>query len=379
MKIVHFVPWLVKGGGERAAVDLANWQIGQGHDVTIVSGIKVDERLLRNDIDERANVIFVVERPSRGMLYLRGLAWLWRNRQWLRACDVLHAHMSFPAFLLTVFYFYRLLMREWKPLIVETYHAVGVYIPGFDRACHAWMARRRDALVLMAEDPFWRAFAQRHDHQIIRFIPNGLEPPRCRRRQDPEPIAYARQHQIPSGCELIGTIGRFVPERRPELYVPLFARIARRHGQTVHFVMIGSGPQLEEVRELARRAHVADRISFPGLALDPSIPLALCDIYVTIGVGAVVGLAAVHAALCGIPVVAIQLVHGYTATSTDWVWSHANPDKVAERILELLAHPERRVKLASAQQLYARENLTVGKMGAAYERVYEQARHALLK
>ena len=126
MTIVHLVPSLVKGGGERAAVDLANWQSRQGHSVTVVAGSMVDERLLRDQLYEGVEVIYVTRSAGRLARYIAGLAWLWRKRSWVAHQDIVHAHMSFSAVLLTAIYYWRRQSGVPKPRLFETYHAVGM-------------------------------------------------------------------------------------------------------------------------------------------------------------------------------------------------------------------------------------------------------------
>ena len=64
-KIVHVIPALTKGGAERVAVDLANQQLARGHDVWMVAGSKVDERLLRQELDHAIGLEYISEATSR--------------------------------------------------------------------------------------------------------------------------------------------------------------------------------------------------------------------------------------------------------------------------------------------------------------------------
>ena len=50
----------------------------------------------------------------------------------------------------------------------------------------------------------------------------------------------------------------------------------------------------------------------------------------------------IEAAMCKVPVVGIQLLENYKAEESDWVWSHVDLKKVAERIVFLLKNEEER-------------------------------------
>jgi glycosyltransferase involved in cell wall biosynthesis len=373
MKIVHFVPSLSKGGGERVAVDLANWQVEHGDEVTLVTGSKVDQELVRNDLDSRVELVYITAGDGRLMRYVVGLAWLFRRRKWLARNDVVHAHMTFPAFLATMLYYWRALSGSCTPRLVETYHAVGMPIPKSHRWLHARMAERRDALVLMAEDSYWRGFLATHPSLRSQIIPNGLAEPRSVERDEPAVRDYRDTAKIPPDCRfLVGSVGRLVPARRPELYIPAFAKIAREIGPDVHFLLAGAGPELSNLQRLARNHRIADRVYFPGLAHDPSLPRALMDLYVTVNVGAVTGLAALEAAFSGIPVIAFQLVDDYRPNADDWIWSSSDVDAVAAEAIRLLRDPAERAMLAARQTAYVRAHHSLDGMAVAYSALYER-------
>ncbi|MBA3511529.1 glycosyltransferase family 4 protein [Sphingomonas sp.] len=375
MKVVHFVPSLVKGGGERAVVDLSNWQIDNGHQVTVVAGWKVDESLLRHQLDERVDVVYITESGTRWSRYLAGVSWLLRNRKWVFRQDLIHAHMTWSAVLATLIYYWRRSADFSKPFVFETYHAVGMPISRMARWVHSRMAKRRDVLILMADDAYWSAFRAAHPTLDAEVILNGLAQPRIAARKDQDVEEYRQSAGAPdSGSLIVGSIGRLVAERRPELVIHAFAKIAEELEGRVHLLFAGAGPQVRALRTLVQEYRLEDRVHFPGLALDPALPLALTDVYISVNVGPVTGLAAVQAAFCGVPIVGIQLVEDYRPAQEDWIWSSTDIAAVAAEVTRLLEDPDARSALGASQRAYAYENLTIDRMGRSYELLYDRAR-----
>jgi len=373
MRILHILPEFAKGGGERVAIDLANHATARGHEVSMLASAAVDPAWMPAPLDRRVKIRFVnAARRSRLWKYAAILAWLLRNRQWLLDQDVVHCHMSFGAVTGTAIQLLQLFFRSPTPIVVETYHAVGMPMPPMHRALHDWMARRRHAVALMATDPFWNRFMEKHP--LCRLIPNGIQFTGAARSGE-EVRAYREQQAlIPPTAELVvGTVGRIAPERRPEQFIPIFAAVQRALGPKVHLLLAGAGPELKKVQALVREHGLERQVHLPGLALDPVLAMKAMDLYITLTIGPVPGVAAIEAAFCGVPVIAIQMVPGYKAQADDWIWSSGDTSTVAREAIRLLSNPEARARLAERQTAFVRANHTVEVMANSYYDLYEIA------
>ena len=67
------------------------------------------------------------------------------------------------------------------------------------------------------------------------------------------------------------------------------------------------------MRSLTIEKGLAGQVHFPGEVNDPTLPLAVMDLYISINVGAITGLAGMEAAFSGLPVIAMQWTPGYRA------------------------------------------------------------------
>jgi glycosyltransferase involved in cell wall biosynthesis/SAM-dependent methyltransferase len=373
-KIVHIIPLLTKGGGERVAVDLANQAAEAGSEVTILSAFAGDPGLLPAPLHPDVQLRYVSARARSPMgRYLGVLPWVIRNRRWLAEQDILHCHMSFGAVLASAAQLVAWLTGTGRPAVVETYHAVGEPIPRRHRWLHARLAGWRDGLVLMAEDDYWTSFLARRPRLPSRVIPNGISFGTPAAAKEEGAASYRKEIGLPADCQLVmGTVGRLAPERVPALYIPVFARVARAMGEKVHFIMAGAGPELGRLRSLVRELGLEEQVHFVGMVKNPGLPMSLMDLYITVNVGSVTGIAALEAAYSGLPLVAIQLCKNREARPTDWIWSSGSLDAVADRAIDLMRDPEERAALARRQREHVLHHHTAEIMAESYRTFYAE-------
>lgn len=373
MKIVHVLPALTKGGGERIAVELANHAARTGHQVTMIVAYRVDPSLLRDDLHADIEVRYVSETvDSKTVRYIYLFSWIWLHRSWLAEQHILHCHLTYGVI-------FGILVRGWRsvtgakgPLVVQTNHSVGGPMPPLRRWLLARMAAHCDVLALIAEDEYWRSFASRHPEMTTQVIFNGISNPSCEPISSAERIAYRRKIGIPDECNLVvGAVGRLEADRKPWMYLPIFAEISREFGSEVHFVLAGGGAELDRMRSLVVEQGLEGQIHFPGQVIEPHLPLSVMNLYVSMNVGAATGLAGMEAALSGLPVLAIQWVSGYQAAPNDWIWSSTDPSEVAKRACELLHSPLDRQTLAQQQKAYVESHHTTEAMACSYYALYQ--------
>lgn len=375
MKIVHIVPALSKGGGERVAVDLANHAARLGHQVTVFAVTKTDETLLRHELDPAVRVMYATDRRGRLRRYFDGIFWLAGNHKHILAADIVHCHMTISAVLGSLLYVTLRMAGHTRPAIVETYHAVGMPIPRWHRWLHAQLATLRDGIVLMAEDPFWTHFVATHPRIPAATIPNGIYP-----LSSKEPAVSGLPRTlaafgIPPSCRwVVGTVGRLDSARRPWLYPRIFAPIARRFGDNVHFVIGGAGSELARVQAAIAKEGLETQIHLPGLIRDPRDAYAIMDLYITLNIGSVTGVAALEAAAAGVPILAMQFLEGHKLTEADWIWSSSSLDELADEAIKLLEDADSLRTTAERQRAFVRDRHSIDGMAQAYYQLYTRAR-----
>ncbi len=128
----------------------------------------------------------------------------------------------------------------------------------FYRRLESELARVTDRIIVLS--PEERDFALRLgiSAQKLSLVPNGIEP---------ESLPTRDQVRCELGLDAdrltVGFVGRFTPQKNPELLIDAFARVADQFPEA-RLVMVGDGPLAPRVRSLVAARGLADRVLLPG-------------------------------------------------------------------------------------------------------------------
>lgn len=371
LKTIHVLSGLTKGGGERVVVELANKAVERGDEVTIIAGWPVDPEHLQHKINPKVNVKFISR--SKKYAYLQIIPWILKNRKWIFCNDIIHCHLTYGAVFGSLAYIIiRKISGKKTPLIIETNHAVGMPVPKFNRWFHSRMMLLRDGLIFMAIDQYWNNFIKKHSNHKTEIIPNGISIQKPERTEELKKKFYTEMG-IGAECSyLVGTVSMLRPDRKPELYIPVFRDINSAFENKVHFILAGDGIEYERIKTLIKNKGLSQFIHLPGLINNPTALMANLDIYVSLSAGETGGISMIEAAMCNVPVVGIQLIENYKAKKDDWVWSHTDLKEVAGKIIFLLQNVQERNKLAEDQHKYVNSKFTSDAMYTAYYNFYKK-------
>jgi glycosyltransferase involved in cell wall biosynthesis len=363
MKIAHVIPELVKGGAEQVVVNLANEGIQAGHDVSIILARSADPRLLKWKLDSRVRVHVVSMDGSRSG-YGAIPPWVWNNRHLLHDFDVIHCHLTFGAIFGVALKAIGNFNSSRRPVIVYTVHAVGMPIPAWKRVIGEQLSRRFDAIALIASDPSWRKRMTERPRRPIVVIPNGIVP---------FAASLGTSDVVQAEAYTIGTLGRLVNERKPDMLLRAMAAAARTMGPKLHILIGGAGPEQANLEKLAGDLGVASQVEFAGLVRDPKPFLSRLDLYLSVNVGPHTGIAGMEAASLGCPVIALQAGSDYARQPGDWIWSTADPEELGAAAADLLNDGAARQAFRARQHRYVLENHSAANMQKEYEALYRAA------
>lgn len=248
----------IGGGGGKVVQDLCVGLAGRGHQIYLLTALwdKLPER-------ESAGSLVIERLPSGRTQSFRAdfkamAYFVWKSfwcglkviREWRP--DLIHAHFAVPAgaaaFALSVF--------TRTPYILTAH---GGDVPGgAPEKTGGWFR-----FVLPLSKPIWkrasaiaavssqtRLLALKHYVADIQVIPNGIDP-----------SAYHPGKFQTGKDPTIIYIGRFSPEKNA-LAVPQVLSTLENLGWDC--VMLGDGPQMEEVRSIIKQNHLEKRFTLPG-------------------------------------------------------------------------------------------------------------------
>ncbi|MBN1935743.1 MAG: glycosyltransferase [Anaerolineae bacterium] len=170
-------------------------------------------------------------------------------------------------------------------------------------------------------------------------------------------------------------LGRISQEKSIDLLLHMLSHLVERRSDVV-LMIVGRGPQSEELEELAQELHIDERVVFTGAVSHEQVPhyMAAADLFTFPSIFETQGLVLIEALAAGTPVVAVRAM-GATDVLVDTdvgVLVDHNALALAAAVDDLLDRPERLAEMRRAALDFARAY----SISAATERlvgVYEQA------
>lgn len=221
--------------------------------------------------------------------------------------------------------------------------------------------------------------ALRHTPVEVAFNPfrPSAAPARDRAR-----AALLAELRLPERVRLVGYVGRYNRQKRPELFLEVAARLAQGSSGPFAFLLFGrpgAGPEpIPEaaLRRMAERLGIAERVHFMGFRQPFDAPLAGLDLLIVPAVRDGFSRVLIEAMLVGTPVVASRSGGHVDAVAHERTGLLAAPDDVddfvacARRLLDDEAVRRRLVEEAerAARETYSVER-HVREVAAFYERL----------
>ena len=170
---------------------------------------------------------------------------------------------------------------------------------------------------------------------------------------------------------VIGTVSRIGPHKRIELIVRALPELPNATA-----VIVGEGPMLPEIRALATRLGVADRVRTPGFDPHPRRWLAEFDVFVLpTRTETALPLAVIEAMLAGLPVVATDIgsiAESFIDGETGFLVGVDDLDALVSALRRLLGDVALRARMGARARALALERFDIETMVSAYESVYRE-------
>lgn len=239
--------------------------------------------------------------------YYLGIRYQREAQELLRQMDVLHCHhlmmsmeMAYRYGQCPIVYTnhtrYDLYTGAYTPLPQPTADAMMHYFwPMMTELCDVVIAPSRSLKRLL------ESFGVR---QRIEVIPNGVDLQLF--YQPSQPIRRA-DWELPASAPVLIFVGRLAAEKNVRLLLEQVAVMVERV-PALSLVLIGDGPQKEELQRDAHELGIAASVRFIGAVPYTAVPnyLAAADLFVTASVSEVHPLTVIEAMAAGLPVVGVE-------------------------------------------------------------------------
>jgi glycosyltransferase involved in cell wall biosynthesis len=180
---------------------------------------------------------------------------------------------------------------------------------------------------------------------------------------------------IPRDAMVVGTVGRLTRDKGIETLLRAVASLEGRH-EELWTLIVGDGPDLDRLRQLAAEHLIADRVVFADFVEEPYALLATMDIFALPTLMESFGMAAVEAMAAGLPVVASN-VGGVPEVIDDdidgMLVAPGQPAALAAVLGCLIADPRLRARLGADAAQGAARRFTLTAMADATAAVYDAA------
>jgi glycosyltransferase involved in cell wall biosynthesis len=190
----------------------------------------------------------------------------------------------------------------------------------------------------------------------------------------PERGAVRRELGLGADALLVGILGRLAPIKRHDVFLLAAARIAANRPE-VHFVVIGEGELLAEMRGLADALGIGERVHFLGWRAHRELPALLTDLDVLANTSDNEGMpvSLIEALASGVPVVATAA--GGTVSIVEDGLSGSlvplgDPHAVSRACLTLLGDQALRERRAAAGRAAVHPRFDVGGLVETMARTY---------
>lgn len=179
--------------------------------------------------------------------------------------------------------------------------------------------------------------------------------------------------EVPREKFIVSFMGRFSEEKRPEMFVDIAHALS--HNDRMNFVMLGNGPEYEQVKQYIARLNLDDRIYAPGFVDDMKPFLKLTDIVVIPSRIEGIPIILMESLAMGVPVVASN-IGGIPSILKDgdngFLCNPARIEDFVERLQTLYDDQDMYARLKRNARDSAVEQLSVRKMNDEYREAFQR-------
>ena len=261
------------------------------------------------------------------------------------------------------------------PAIIASIRDLGLYLTPLQRLVQRYACRLADRVVVNAEAVKTWLVGEGYDESRIVVIRNGVDLSRFSAPAQPERVR--REFGLPAGVPLVAVASRLSRMKGLEQFLEAAAIVGQR-SHDVRFLIIGEPPPfdlgfLDELKNLAARLGIGDRVIFTGLRSDVPTLLAGVDVAVMPSLNEALSNALLESMAAGAAVVATRVGGTPEAMIDGENGLLVPPDDVpalAGAVSRLLDAPELAARLGRAARQSIADRFSIERMVDTTESLY---------
>jgi len=291
--------------------------------------------------------------------------------------EIIHSHVP-----LTMGLWALNLSQKWRVPHVSTFHThyekYAHYVPGLaflDRHTHIIprLARafyNRVDLVITPTQPVKELVQSYRIERPVRVIPTGIDTELLERAPRPVPCPW------PEGRRRVLTVSRLGKEKSLDVAMKAFAQVAE--ALDAHWVVVGEGPERENLEDLARRLGVAERVTFVGVVPYEAVGgyYRAAEAFLFASETETQGLVLWEAQAMGVPVVAVAAggaIESVAPGKSGFLVPPGDVEGLAQGLRRLLSDPRLHAKLSQGARGFA-QSRSATRIAEEVLEAYEEAR-----
>jgi N-acetyl-alpha-D-glucosaminyl L-malate synthase BshA len=357
------------GGSGIVATELGKLLAEKGHIVHfITSGMpfrlgKYYPNIYFHEVDVTSYSVF--RYPPYDLTLASRMAQVAKNEK----LDLLHVHYAVPH-AVSAYLAKQMVGDQLK--VVTTLHGTDITVLGYDHTLKDIIRlgiEKSDAVTAVSEDLITQTRDLLQVKKPIELVYNFIDS----REYYPREMSRFRKDYAPHGEPVFIHISNFRKVKRVCDVVRIFHQITQRI--SAKLLMVGEGPEIPVVRELADELGVSADITYLGKQEDVACVLSMADVLLLPSEKESFGLAALEAMACGKPVISSN-AGGLPEVVQDGVTGFSLP------VGDIQGMAEKGILLATNKELYksfseqsikrANEVFSYEKIAQQYEEIYER-------
>ncbi|MFA9556175.1 N-acetyl-alpha-D-glucosaminyl L-malate synthase BshA [Evansella sp. AB-rgal1] len=287
--------------------------------------------------------------------------------------DILHVHYAVPH-AISAFLAKEMVGNHLK--VVTTLHGTDITVLGYDPSLSdviRFGIERSDEVTAVSNDLIRQTKELLHTEAKIETIYNFVD----HRTYFPRNTELLKkEYGIKSHEKVISHVSNFRKVKRVPDVIKAFHQIQQEID--CKLILIGEGPDLPIVRELARKLGIDDKILYLGNQKRVADLLSMSDLALLLSEKESFGLVILEAMACGIPVIGTNIGgipevidHG----KNGFICELGDIDNIADHALKILTDPTMHKRLSEAALYTATVEFHQEKIVQQFEKVYERALH----